>query len=189
MSEFKNITASLMKIIEIYTILSSKLLRAKKFLFLCYKGTWPNTSAKHFWGKAVKRIKISLKESRIKVIRGREGVEHLKGVFYSLVTRRHTRAFWTFQSPPVNILLCHFPFVVSFSPIEDLLLFYSLLSYTLELPFFLQKVKNKWQCHLLDTYKISEQTPTTKLISLIFLIILYNENLKVKNVRIYSWLH
>jgi len=51
----------------------------------------------------------------MKVIWGREVAEHLKGFFYSLVTRRETRAFWTFQSPAVSRWLCHFPFVVSFS--------------------------------------------------------------------------
>ena len=127
----------------IYTILSSKLLRRKKFLFLRYKGTWSNTSAKHFWGKAVKRIKASLKESCIKVIWGREGVEHQKHFFYSLLTRRETCSFWTFQSPPVSRWLCHFPFVVSFSPNEDLLLFLLITDLCTWTPLFPAKGKEQ----------------------------------------------
>lgn len=39
MSEFKNKSFRLIKIMEIYTILSSKLLKGRKFLLLRYKGT------------------------------------------------------------------------------------------------------------------------------------------------------
>lgn len=164
MSEFKNKSFRLIKIMEIYTILSSKLLKGRKFLLLRYKGTSSNTSGKHFWGKAVKRIKTSLKNiMHYGYLRKWKSRTSEKG-FCASVTRKETRAFWTFQSPPVRRWFCHFPFVISFRPIEDFFFTHYCVIH-LNAYFFLWKLKNKWQCHLLDTYKIWEQTTTTKFIT------------------------
>lgn len=53
-------------------------------------------------------------------------------------------------------------------------------------PPFSYKHKEKMAADLLDMNKIQEQTPTTKLQHLIFLIAPFDEKFKAKNIRIYS---
>lgn len=79
--EFNNLTGSLKMITEIYSILRSKLHR-RKMVCVCFFhiiNTRSNTSAKHFWRKAMKRIKTSFEW--IKVNWGTEGIEHLREFF------------------------------------------------------------------------------------------------------------